>query len=272
MFIEEAAAELLNLVGAMRSFITQSTPSDEWVKSLTDMMNGTDIDFFEEEIPLAIGQAREGLQRVTKIVQAMRDFSHINSEVIDNADLNKAIDSTVTVCRNSWKYVADLKLNLDPSLPTVRCSVSDINQVVMNLIVNAADAIREKVEGTNDQGTIVVATQKKGNSVIISVSDTGGGIPQNVQSKIFDPFFTTKEIGKGTGQGLSMAYSCIVEKHKGSLTFESEPAKGTTFFITLPLELTDTANENNLLDVLYVSLSASPCVPISFTHIPLGIP
>ena len=171
----------------------------------------------------------------------MKDFSHVDAEQnFQESDLNKAIDSTITVCRNAWKYVADLKTWLDPGLPLVNCVLSDINQVVMNLIVNAAHAIEEKI-GKNiadtgeGKGQITVATRRNGKYVQISVCDTGAGIPNEIRDKIFDPFFTTKKVGKGTGQGLSMAYSIIVEKHGGKIEVDSTVGKGTVFTVDIPI-------------------------------------
>jgi len=160
----------------------------------------------------------------------------MDTEEKTKADINKAVDSTVTISRNEWKYVADVKTDLDPELPPVLCFLSDINQVVMNLIINAAHAIADAGGGRGKaKGLITITTRRKDDDVIITVSDTGTGIPEDIRDKIFEHFFTTKDVGKGTGQGLSMAYSAIVEKHGGKLTFDTEMGKGTTFIIHLPI-------------------------------------
>jgi len=148
--------------------------------------------------------------------------------------LNQAIQSTLVIANNEYKYVAVLKTDFG-ELPPVQCYLGEINQVVLNLLVNAAHAISDVVRDTSGLGTLTVRTRLDGDEVEISVGDTGSGIPEDVRDKIFEPFFTTKEIGKGTGQGLAIAHSVIVKKHGGSLRFETECGKGTTFFIRLPV-------------------------------------
>jgi signal transduction histidine kinase len=150
------------------------------------------------------------------------------------ARLNEALLSTLTVARNELKYVADVETDLG-ELPLVVCSLSDLNQVFLNLLVNAAHAIGDVVRGTEKRGKICVHTSTEGSMVLISISDTGAGIPEGIRNHIFDPFFTTKEMGRGTGQGLAIARSVIVDRHKGTLTFESEVGRGTTFYIRLPV-------------------------------------
>jgi signal transduction histidine kinase len=144
------------------------------------------------------------------------------------------VQSTLTVAQNEYKYVADVDVDLG-DIPPVICHGGDVNQAVLNIIVNAAHAIGGRVRGSETKGRIEVATRREGNDVVITIGDTGGGIPEAIQGRIFDPFFTTKEVGKGTGQGLSIARSVIVEKHGGNLTFESVPGVGTTFLIRLPI-------------------------------------
>jgi signal transduction histidine kinase len=168
----------------------------------------------------------------------MKDFSHPGGEEKVSADLNKAIESTITVARNEWKYVADMVVDFDPNLPDVPCFIGDINQVILNIMVNAAHAIGDLVAAGNlAKGTITVQTRRVDDAVEIRIKDTGGGIPEAIRSKIFDPFFTTKEVGRGTGQGLAIAHSVVVEKHGGTLTFETEIGRGSTFIIRLPTAL-----------------------------------
>jgi PAS domain S-box-containing protein len=198
-----------------------------------------DLDFLRGEVPQAISQALEGLERVTLIVGAMKDFSHPGTTQKEPADLNRAIVSTVEVCRNRWKYIADLQTDLQADLPPVPCLVAEFNQVVLNLIVNAADALSEVVPPPGappHKATIHVASRvtPDGQWAEVTVADNGPGIPERVQARIFEPFFTTKPLGKGTGQGLTLSRDVIVNKHGGSLTFRSSPA-GTTFTIRLPL-------------------------------------
>jgi len=166
-------------------------------------------------------------------VQAMKDFSHPGNETKMPLDLNRAIESTLTVCRNEWKYVADLQTDFDPSLPLVSCLPGEFNQVILNIVVNAAHAIKEKI-GDKSKGIIGVSTRRQGDKVEIRISDTGSGIPEAVRGRIFDPFFTTKEVGKGSGQGLAISRSVVVDKHQGEIFFETQTGQGTTFVIRLP--------------------------------------
>ena len=192
-----------------------------------------DLGFIASEVPRAIDQSLDGARRVARIVRAMKEFSHPDSAEKTATNLNKAIESTVTVARNEWKYVSELVTEFDDALPPVVCYPGDINQVMLNLIVNAAHAIKEKIKD-GEKGRITVRTKMLGGCVELSVTDTGSGIPEAIRSRIFDPFFTTKEVGKGTGQGLALAYAVVVKKHGGKIWFETKVGEGTTFFITLP--------------------------------------
>jgi PAS domain S-box-containing protein len=193
-----------------------------------------DMDFIVTEVPRAIEQSLDGAQRVAKIVRAMKAFSHPDSTEKTNTDLNRAIESTITVARNEWKYVAEVKTDFDEALPAVLCYPGDINQVILNVLVNAAHAIKERGNDAG-KGLITIRTRTRGEFAEISVADTGTGIPEAISTRVFDPFFTTKEVGKGTGQGLSLAHSLIVKKHAGKIWFETEMGRGTTFFIDLPI-------------------------------------
>lgn len=197
-----------------------------------------DLSYLKTEIPDAIRHTNEGLDSVTKIVNAMKEFSYMGLGEKVNTDLNNAIESAVIVSRNEWKYVAEMKMDFDPELPMISCFASDIRQAVMNLIINAAHAIGDAVQEENgEKGLITVTTSFNKSSVIISVADTGIGIPQKNLDKIFEPFFTTKEAGKGTGQGLAMVYNAVVKKHGGKLLCNTKLGKGTEFIIELPIEL-----------------------------------
>ncbi|MDP9097927.1 MAG: ATP-binding protein, partial [Verrucomicrobiota bacterium] len=176
----------------------------------------------------------EGLGRVATIVRSMKQFAHPDQAQKTEADLNQAIQSTIVIANNEFKYVALLETDYG-DLPPVQCFLGEINQVVLNLLVNAAHAIGDVVKDTGGLGKLTVRTRRDGNEVEIAISDTGTGIPEAARSKIFDPFFTTKEVGKGTGQGLALARSIIVNKHGGTIRFETG-GNGTTFFIRLPIE------------------------------------
>ncbi|MGA3040899.1 MAG: PAS domain S-box protein [Bryobacteraceae bacterium] len=195
---------------------------------------GVDLEFLREEIPKAIEQLLAGVDQVGRIVRAMKEFSHPGPLEKMLVDINRAIESTVTVSRNEWKYVADLTTDLDSDLPFVHCLAGEINQVILNLIVNAAHAISDVYKETGRKGAIRVSTRRKEQGIEIRVSDTGPGIPEAIQSKVFDPFFTTKPVGKGTGQGLALARAVIVKKHQGAISFETAAHVGTTFIIQLP--------------------------------------
>ena len=202
-----------------------------------------DFGFIASEVPRAIDQSLDGARRVARIVRAMKEFSHPDSAEKTATNLNKAIESTVTVARNEWKYVSELVTEFDAALPPVVCYPGDINQVILNLIVNAAHAIKEKIKD-GEKGRITVRTRMLGECVELSVTDTGSGIPEAIRGRVFDPFFTTKEVGKGTGQGLALAYAVVVKKHGGKIWFETQVGQGTTFFITLPTQMADSSKEN----------------------------
>jgi signal transduction histidine kinase len=178
----------------------------------------------------------DGVERVAEIVRAIKEFSHPGPLEKTPLNLNRAIESTVLVCRNEWKYVADLILNLDPDLPLILCVAGDFNQVILNLTVNAAHAIGDVVAAApGTKGRIEISTQRNGEWAEIRVMDTGAGIPEDVRPSIFNPFFTTKAVGKGTGQGLAIAHNVVVQKHGGAITFETEIGVGTTFLVRLPM-------------------------------------
>lgn len=195
-----------------------------------------DLPYLCQEVPAAIDQTLDGVKRVANIVRAMKEFSHPGSEEMQAVDLNKAIDATVTIARNEWKYVADVSLQLDPDLPVVVCLGGEINQVLLNLLVNAAHAIKSaQPHNSTKKGRIDITTRLDGTWAEIKIQDTGTGIPENIRDKVFDPFFTTKDVGKGTGQGLSLAQAVVVKKHSGKIWFETELGKGTAFFVRIPL-------------------------------------
>lgn len=190
-----------------------------------------DLEFVRKEIPEALAASQEGLHRIDRIVKAMRRFSHPSLGEFSLAALDDIITTSMTVSASEWKYVASVETHFDPELPPILCIRDELSQVVLNLLVNAAHAIREKGE----PGKIVVRTRRLASSAELSIEDNGTGIPESAQGRVFEPFFTTKAVGKGTGQGLSMAYRVIVEKHSGRLSFQSTPGQGTNFTIELPL-------------------------------------
>lgn len=205
-------------------------------EAIAAQAEASDMEFLHDELPVAIEQSVEGASRVAKIVRAMKEFSHPGGADKVPMDLNQAIESTLTVSRNEWKYVADVQTELDPELPVILCYPGDLNQALLNLIVNAAQAIAEvSNDGPNEPGTITISTSGDENEVEIKIVDNGPGIPPEIQERIYDPFFTTKAVGVGTGQGLSIVHAVIVERHQGSLRMESTSGQGTTFTIRLPI-------------------------------------
>jgi len=232
--------------GGLNGFLMQCRDLAEAVQknSVTPEMlaavetSGAEIDlkYLSEEIPKALQESLEGISRVATIVRAMKEFSHPGRKEKMALDLNHAIETTVLVARNEWKYTAELTTDLASDLPSVPCLVHEFNQAMLNLIVNAAHAVGDVVAKTEgSKGNIKISTRQDGAWVEIRISDTGTGIPENIRHRIFDPFFTTKDVGKGTGQGLAIARSTIVDKHGGQINFESTVGKGTTFIIRLPI-------------------------------------
>ena len=238
-FLEEAFDDVQRLLAKYAQLLEANrngSVTSQLIEEVGATLEEVDMEYLAEEIPKSIKQSIEGLQRVAKIVRAMKEFSHPGGKEKEPVDLNKTIESTITVSRNEWKYVAEMVTDFDASLPEVPCLVGDLNQVFLNMIVNAAHAIAGAVgDDSSDKGMITVSTRRDGDWVEIRIGDTGTGIPKETQSRIFDPFFTTKEMGKGTGQGLSIAHHVVVEKHGGTITFETEVGQGTTFIICLPL-------------------------------------
>jgi PAS domain S-box-containing protein len=232
-------AEVLSAAQRLRNEAACGQVSAAVIESFDACSKKADVEYLLQEVPRAIDQTLDGVQRAAKIVSAMKEFSHPGSQEKRAVDLNRAIETTVTISRNEWKYVADLQMNLDPNLPLVPCLAGEINQVLLNLLVNAAHAIADVVQSIEDgRGKITISTRQNGDWVEMSVADTGTGIPKHAQEKVFDPFFTTKEVGKGTGQGLMLAHTVVVKKHGGRIWFDTEVGKGTTFFVRLPISAT----------------------------------
>jgi signal transduction histidine kinase len=240
-FLARAFEKLEGLVMMSKSIVEQTRKgglSPELLAAAEGAFADTRVDYVMQEAPKALSQAMEGLHRVGNIVAAMKDFSHPSGGEKSPVDLNESIATTITVATNEWKYVAEIVTAFDPDMPAVRCMRDEINQVVLNLIVNAAHAIDEvTVGGSRGKGTITVATRCSDGWAEIRVSDTGCGIPDHARNRVFDPFFTTKPVGKGTGQGLAIAYSVIVDKHRGEIGFDTAVGKGTTFVVRLPVDV-----------------------------------
>lgn len=226
-FLEHAFGELLQLA--------EGNVTGHLEPNGSDQTDGSVLNHHRSEVPKALEALLDGIGRVARIVRAMKEFSHPGPIERMPVDLNHAIESTILVASHEWKYLAQISTDFEPELPPVPCVAGELNQVILNLIVNAAHAIAEVEKAPGTKGTIRITTRKDGDFVEVRVSDTGCGIPEALQSKVFDPFFTTKPVGKGTGQGLALAYAVIVKKHKGTIRVESQPGHGANFVIRLPL-------------------------------------
>lgn len=239
-FLDESFGELQALLARLPDLqiVLEAEPgTQDQAKTLADAIEEADLEYLVEEIPNALQQGQDGISKIREIVLALKDFSHPGSGDMEQADLNRIIESTVTVARNEWKYVASLDFDLAPELPMVACFPSAVAQVVLNIVVNAAHAIADaRPENSDALGNIRIASAMPDmQTVLVTIEDDGPGIPEDIRSKIFDPFFTTKEVGRGTGQGLAISRAVIVEQHRGRLTVDSRPGVGTTFNIELPV-------------------------------------
>jgi two-component system, NtrC family, sensor kinase len=236
-FLDEAFRNLARVGAAFLPLVEscrQVAPTLPLLDDATRLAAETDLAFLVEEVPTAICHTLEGIGRVSQIVKAMKEFSHPGTDEKRAVSLNRAIESTATVSRNEWKYVADLTTDLDDTLPDVPCLPGEVNQVLLNLIVNAAHAIADVVR-QGEKGRITIRTRHVASWAVIEVADTGGGIPDSIRHRVFEPFFTTKGIGKGTGQGLALAHAIIVNQHGGTIDFAPAEGGGTTFTVRLPL-------------------------------------
>jgi signal transduction histidine kinase len=237
-FFRESMEDVMRLIDSYESIVTiaqeRALASGE-VTELEQLRDEVDWVYLKEEIPKAILQSQDGVDRISKIVRAMKEFSHPGKREKIPKNLNEIIDTTVIIARNEWKYVAELQLELLEDLPQVNCLVDEMGQVFLNIIVNAAHAIDDNSNG-NGKGLIKISSTVQDEWVEIRIEDNGGGISASVREHIFDPFFTTKEIGKGTGQGLTIAYDVVTAKHNGKLYCETEEGVGTSFIVRLPLK------------------------------------
>ena len=238
-FLKDSWSRVQEVLGFIRGLRHYGDPdakgiTEEDIGEFKKLEEKLDLDYLVREVPQAIDDAEAGLRRTSSIVRAMKEFSHPGPDQKAPADINAAIQTTITVSRSEWKYVAEVKTDLDPELPRVTCVIGQLNQVVLNIIVNAAHAIAEAAVG-GAMGNIEIRTRRSGEGAEISISDSGKGIPEEIRARVFEPFFTTKDVGKGTGQGLALAHTAIVKEHQGRIWFESVVGSGTTFFLWLPL-------------------------------------
>jgi two-component system sensor histidine kinase TtrS len=239
-FLEDGFKDVATLVATYQRLLIAEkdhsvTPA--LIQEIEENLGSTDWEYLAQEFPLAIAQSKDGVHRISTIVRAMKEFSHPGSKDKIPLSLNDLINTTLIVSRNEWKYLADMETDFADDLPQVPCLSDEMGQVFLNLLVNAAHAIATQL-GENPSGAkgrITISTRQIAGQVEVRLQDTGCGIPAEILSKVFDPFFTTKEVGKGTGQGLTIARDVVVTKHGGTLDVESEPGQGATFVIRLPI-------------------------------------
>jgi two-component system NtrC family sensor kinase len=237
-FLKDTYEQLKELIAKYRDAIAalgSTSDRGDILRTLRDAEEHADFEYTISQAPAAFERCFDGISRVSSIVGAMKEFAHPDQREKSPADLNQALKNTLTIARNEYKYVADVETALG-EIPVVMCYLGDLNQVFLNLIVNAAHAIADAVRDSGQKGRIWVRSMREDDCVRIEVEDTGTGIPEAIRGRVFEPFFTTKAVGKGTGQGLPIARSIVVDKHGGSLTFQSEVGKGTTFIVRLPLQ------------------------------------
>jgi PAS domain S-box-containing protein len=238
-FLEDAFKDIISVLQEYKNIFAKfenSQVSIHLFEKVKTKEKDFDLEYLADEVPKAIEQSLEGIERVRTLILAMKNFSHPGSSEKMFSDINKGIQGTIIISKNEWKYVAEIETILDPDLPLVNCAIDQINQVILSMIINSSQAIKDVI-GNNSalKGKIVIETKYEDPFVNIIISDSGKGIPQSIMHKIFDPFFTTKDVGKGTGQGLAIAYDIIINKHNGSIDVYSELEKGTTFIIQFPV-------------------------------------
>jgi signal transduction histidine kinase len=236
-FLRTASSDLVSVIDKMRvanESILADAPSKTSAAAAAEAEAQADLSYLVEEIPRALDSAQEGLTRVATIVRSLKEFAQPETHGKTEINLNSAVESTLVVASNEYRYVADVETHFD-DLPAVTCHAGEISQAVLNILINAAQAIGDVVKTSGSRGRIVVWTRRDGDLAIITISDSGVGIPKHIQARIFDPFFTTRDVGKGTGQGLTFARSTIVNRHGGELIVESEAGHGATFHIKLPI-------------------------------------
>ena len=227
--------EIITFYEELRGAVVGYGDHKDIVTKIQALEQEINLAFLKEEIPQSIEEMDIGLQQITRIVKGMKEFSHPATEEKKRVDINKALETVLSVSRNEWKYVAKVVKNFESETFFVACYPGDLNQVFLNIVVNAAQAIAGvRKEGEDIKGIITITTAFDKDWAKIEIADNGPGMPNEIQKKIFDPFFTTKEVGKGTGQGLSIAYSIVVNKHGGNIYCDSKVGEGTTFKICLP--------------------------------------
>jgi len=250
IFFRESISSFIKLTKCYQEFLVAAqsmTEFSDFTSRIRTIEEEIEVEYLIKEVPAAVEESIFGIQRVRQLVLAMKEFSHPGTKVKKPSDLNKGIEATITISRTEWKYAAELHADLDPNLPLINCEIDEINQVILNIIVNAAQAISQAIErGKYSKGAIRISSRFQEQYAEIKITDNGIGIPHSLISMIYDPFFTTKPVGKGTGQGLAIAHDIIVNKHQGHIDVFSEEGQGTTFIIRLPVNGPKTDQEDML--------------------------
>jgi PAS domain S-box-containing protein len=237
-FLRQSCHDLLALfekVQSLRQSAVNGQPLADAIAEAEQAEQAADLPYLRENMPEAFERCIDGLDRVTAIVRSLKEFAHPAVGEMGLVDLNRVVQNTLTIATNEYKYVAELQTDFG-DLPPVTCYAGQIGQAVLNIVVNAAHAIGDVVKDSDQKGLITVRTRREGQSALIAISDTGAGIPEQVRARIFDPFFTTKEVGRGSGQGLAIAWSTVMKAHGGELTFDTKPSEGTTFYLRIPID------------------------------------
>jgi PAS domain S-box-containing protein len=235
-FLRSAFDDLDKLLEAMNgatALLPDGAQRTAYQHEIAALQKKHDLEYLRAEVPKAFTRTFDGVERVTNIVKAMKEFAHPDANEQNAVDLPHALETTLLVASNEYRYVARVRTDFG-ELPQVVCNVGELNQVFLNLIVNAAHAIKDSGKDV-DSGEIVIRLSTEGDQAVICVSDNGCGVPKENLSKLYDPFFTTKEVGRGTGQGLAISHSIIVDKHGGNISVSSEVGVGTQFTIRLPI-------------------------------------
>lgn len=232
-FLDEAFQSLFSLIGEYRREFSEGEDLAVVRERLQGVEAAADLEYLLADIPDALRQSIDGVEGIAAIVKAMKEFGQPGVSERSLVDINEKIESTLIVARSQYKKVAEIVSKLGP-VPSFECHGGELAQVLLNLLMNATQAIRDKLKDSGELGTITISSGTDGDYAVVEISDTGVGISEDIQDRVFDPFFTTREVGEGVGHGLAIARTTVVDKHGGSLTFETSP-EGTTFFVRLPL-------------------------------------
>jgi PAS domain S-box-containing protein len=238
-FAKGALPDLLGLLDAFHSAIHDNVTTvipGKVVEQLAERAEAIDLPYLRETLPTVFAGALEGVAQVSKIVGAMKTLERVGTQARAPTNLNALLENTVVVATNAWTDVAELSLRLDPTLPLVDCVAGEIAQVVLNLVINAAQAIRDKVGNSGKKGALTITTSLQGQDAELRVSDDGVGIAEAIRERVFDPFFTTRPVGQGAGQGLAQVHAAVVKLHGGTVRFDSQQGRGTTFVVRLPVQ------------------------------------